>query len=88
MDHDHPDPADLRYYCYAYLLSATFKDCSIILRIVPTEGDHPAKKSITIIDLDVKSVDRLSKWEKLDKKIVDVYSKIAEPTNCVDRGRI
>ena len=84
MDHNHPDPADLRYYSYAYLLSASFKDCSIILRMVPAAEGISDKRSITIIDLDVKGVDRLGKWEKLDRKIVDAYSKISTPTICVD----
>lgn len=78
MDHDHPDAADLRYYCLAYLLSASFKDCSIILRI-PDEGDS----SITVIDLDVKPIERLSKWEKLDQQIVEAYKRAWKPRQCV-----
>jgi inositol-pentakisphosphate 2-kinase len=42
LNHSEPDPANLRYYLLAYLLSATFKDCSIILRLdplVPRAGD-------------------------------------------------
>lgn len=87
MDHDHPDTANLKYYCLAYLLSASFKDCSVILRMVPTkEGPEPWKKSITVIDLDVKSVDRLHKWEKLDQKIVEAYTGLPEPTHCIDQA--
>jgi len=86
MDHDHPDTANLTYYCLAYLLSATFKDCSIILRMAPASDRDTVKDTITVIDLDVKSVDRLSKWHKLDRKIVDVYTGISKPTICVDQG--
>ena len=82
MNHEHPDPADLQYYCYAYLLSASFKDCSIILRMVPSPDGKTLKKSITVIDLDVKGVDRLHKWEKLDRQIVEAYSKISDPVKC------
>jgi inositol-pentakisphosphate 2-kinase len=78
MDHDHPDVANLRYYCLAYLLSASFKDCSIILR-VPEEG----KNSITVIDLDVKPIDRLRKWEQLDQQIVEAYKQAWKPRQCV-----
>ena len=78
MDHDHPDIANLQYYCFAYLLSATFKDCSLILRI-PEEG----RGSITVIDLDVKPIDRLQKWEKLDKEIVEAYKNAWKPKQCV-----
>lgn len=79
MDHAHPDIADLQYYCTAYLLSASFKDCSVILRI---PENRPS--SITVIDLDVKSTDRLKKWEKLDREIVDAYKSAARPVQCID----
>ena len=79
MDHEHPDSANVKYHCMAYLLSASFKACSIILRI-PQQGDP----TVSVIDLDVKPVDRLSKWAKLDREIVDAYSKVSEPANCID----
>ncbi|KAI0748504.1 inositol-pentakisphosphate 2-kinase [Daedaleopsis nitida] len=69
---------ELRYRMAAYLLSASFKDCSIILRMRPGQ-----RGAVTVIDLDVKSIDRLSKWAKLDKEIVDAY-KDMPPRNCVD----
>ena len=78
LDHDHPDIANLRYYCLAYLLSTSFKDCSIILR-VPELG----QSSIFVIDLDVKPIDRLAKWEKLDKQIVDAYRHAGKPRQCM-----
>ncbi|KAJ7074053.1 inositol-pentakisphosphate 2-kinase [Mycena amicta] len=72
------DNNNRRYHILAYLLSATFKDCSIIVRI--PEG------TVTIIDLDVKSIDRLRKWEKLDREIVDAYGRVPEEQRrqCVD----
>ncbi|TCD63299.1 Inositol-pentakisphosphate 2-kinase [Steccherinum ochraceum] len=89
MDHDHPDTANLKYYCLAYLLSASFKDCSVILRMVPVkDGEEPWRKSVTVIDLDVKSVDRLHKWEQLDQKIVEAYIGLPEPTHCIDQTRV
>ncbi|EKM61589.1 uncharacterized protein PHACADRAFT_83082 [Phanerochaete carnosa HHB-10118-sp] len=81
MDHDHPDIADLKYYCLAYLLSATFKDCSIMFRI-PEDG----RGSISVIDLDIKPIDRLQKWEKLDREIVEVYKNAWKPRQCVAVG--
>ncbi|KAH8092504.1 inositol-pentakisphosphate 2-kinase [Cristinia sonorae] len=87
MDHDHPDTANLKYYCIAYLLSASFKDCSIIIRLQPTKDEvEPWRKTITVIDLDVKSMDRLHKWEKLDQKIVAEYAVLTDPKRCVDQG--
>ncbi|KAM0752702.1 DUF941-domain-containing protein [Meredithblackwellia eburnea MCA 4105] len=58
----------------SYLLSATFKDCSIILRIplpVPTASQSSSLKAI---DLDPKPIARLSKYRKLDREIVDSFS--------------
>lgn len=78
MDHDHPDIANLRYYCLAYLLSATFKDCSLIIQ-APDQG----LGAVTIIDLDVKPIDRLDKWGKLDREIVEAYRQAGRPTQCV-----
>ena len=77
------DEDELRYRLQAYLLSASFKDCSVILRMKP--GQAPGQGTITVIDLDVKSVDRLAKWAKLDREIVDAYRGIP-PRDCVDAG--
>jgi inositol-pentakisphosphate 2-kinase len=75
-----PPPADaahLRYHVMAYLLSASFKDCSIILRV--PDG------TATVIDLDPKSVDRLRKWERLDAEIVAAYAAVPDPRVCADQ---
>ena len=77
------DEDELRYRLQAYLLSASFKDCSVILRMKP--GQAPGQGTITVIDLDVKSVDRLAKWAKLDREIVDAYRGIPL-RDCVDAG--
>jgi len=80
-----PRPGELRYYCLAYLLSATFKDCSIMITMPPpVEGGGITQPSIKIIDLDVKSVSRLSKWQKLDQEIVATYASVDLPRVCVD----
>ena len=82
LDHSSPKLTNLRYYIFAYLLSATFKDCSIMLR---TDQRHELgrKGAVTVIDLDPKSVRRLSKWEKLDRDIVRAYTGF-ERKKCVD----
>ena len=82
LDHSSPKLTNLRYYTFAYLLSATFKDCSIMLR---TDQGHELgrKGAVTVIDLDPKSVRRLSKWEKLDRDIVRAYTGF-ERKKCVD----
>ncbi|KAI0807758.1 inositol-pentakisphosphate 2-kinase [Fomes fomentarius] len=85
---------ELRFQMAAYLLSASFKDCSVILRMPPpppprtvaSSGDEEGVRGrVTVIDLDVKSIDRLSKWAELDREIVDAYRRdVAEPRLCVD----
>jgi inositol-pentakisphosphate 2-kinase len=56
-----------RYHLLAYLLSATFKDCSIIIR---GHEDDVRSAAVTIIDLDSKSLGRMGKWESLDRDVV------------------
>jgi inositol-pentakisphosphate 2-kinase len=71
---------ELRYHILAYLMSATFKDCSIILRLASASASpsshlgSPIEESVTAIDLDPKSVRRLEKWRQLDRDIAATYS--------------
>ena len=97
--------AGLRHHCLAYLLSATFKDCSIVIRFIPRPGpseqpsgeagdEHTtgqernphaaAQAEVKLIDLDVKSIKRLAKWEKMDRDIVSAYARVKDPRTCVD----
>ena len=70
LDHSNPLPENLRYYVLAYLLSATFKDCSIIVRLefLRTTQEIPPG-SVAVIDLDPKRMDKLKGWAELDMKI-------------------
>ncbi|TFK76372.1 hypothetical protein BDN72DRAFT_808825 [Pluteus cervinus] len=88
MDHINPSPDNLRYYLLAYLLSATFKDCSVMLRLdllrpgaenVSGEADR-----VKVIDLDPKSISRLRKWEKTDQEI-HLFNADQEPLGCIDQ---
>ncbi|KII88117.1 hypothetical protein PLICRDRAFT_175759 [Plicaturopsis crispa FD-325 SS-3] len=63
----------LAYHNMAYLLSATFKDCSIILCPSRDAADTTAGR-VTIIDLDMKSIARLEKWQQMDQAIATAYS--------------
>jgi inositol-pentakisphosphate 2-kinase len=69
--HSNFSPSNLRYHTLAYLLSASFKDCSFIIH--PQTDDAG---SIKVIDLDIKDVDRIPGWLKLDEKIVKEYAKL------------
>ncbi|KIJ44280.1 hypothetical protein M422DRAFT_30421 [Sphaerobolus stellatus SS14] len=80
------DDSSLRYHLLAYLLSATFKDCSVILRLHP-EGD--IKDTITVIDLDPKELTRLPKWFTLDQEIVRNFVGVAsQHPVCIDGNRL
>ncbi|KAG8952194.1 Inositol-pentakisphosphate 2-kinase [Tulasnella sp. 419] len=86
-----PPIAKLRYYMLAYLLSATFKDCSFMIRfparsLTATASTTTSAPTITAIDLDPKSVTRLAKWEELDREIVDCFIETGygDKRICVD----
>jgi inositol-pentakisphosphate 2-kinase len=88
MDHDQPRTENIRYYLLAYLLSATFKDCSIIVRLEllspGKENDSDAQvEPVHVIDLDPKSLNRLPHWEELDREIVSSYVP-AERKRCIE----
>ncbi len=68
-----PSTSDLRYHILAYLMSATFKDCSVIARFPPRQV-RDSEPNITVIDLEPKSVARLSHWAQLDKEITEAYA--------------
>ncbi|KAL5636489.1 hypothetical protein ACGC1H_000447 [Rhizoctonia solani] len=85
---DPPREEDLRYWLTSYLMSATFKDCSVMLRFPPDKVlpdwtfDNPErdvdKPLMTAIDLDPKSMRRLQKWFDLDREIVVNYAQAVE----------
>jgi len=83
LDHSVPLAPNLRYYTLAYLLSATFKDCSIMIKL-----SHPSDPGqITLIDLEPKSVTKLPQWEKLDATIVQAYAGVQEKL-CIDAWKL
>ena len=76
-----------RYYLLAYLLSASFKDCSIIIR---GHEDDVKSATVTVIDLDSKGIGRMKKWENLDRDVIKCTLEAergieeAEKRVCVD----
>ncbi|KAI9265427.1 inositol-pentakisphosphate 2-kinase [Helicostylum pulchrum] len=67
---------------YEYILSMTFKDCSLMINVTPTvEGNNTSKiitlpnglsfqYDIKVIDTDLKSIDKIPFWFELDQSIV------------------
>ncbi|KAH0830723.1 inositol-pentakisphosphate 2-kinase [Lanmaoa asiatica] len=82
LDHSKLCPENINAYLMGYLLSATFKDCSVIFRIhgKPSVDSH----AVVIIDLDLKGVDRIEKWAHLDRLIVEYYRDTVERKFCVE----
>lgn len=92
LDHLQPKAENIRYYLLAYLLSATVKDCSIIVRtdllqLGKTSSKRKNTDSVTVIDLDPKKMDKLNKWEKLDAEIVNAYHNNGGSKICIDAWR-
>lgn len=71
---DELDPSKLEYFLHAFLLSATFKDCSIIIR--------PSTGKIMIIDTEPKQIKRIEKWRKQNQDMVNGYEE--DGSKCVD----
>lgn len=67
------EPSNLHYHMLAYILSATFKDCSLIIPLNPYDVKA---ENIKVIDLDIKSLNRIPSWLKLDETIIREYAKL------------
>jgi inositol-pentakisphosphate 2-kinase len=78
-----PKIEDVRYHTLAFLLSMSFKDCSVICNLHP-DGEH--LDTVTVIDLDPKTVRKLAQWERIDSEIVRAYAQVPEEKrkHCVD----
>lgn len=72
----------LRQIVLCFLLSATFKDCSLFLSVLETSGDGNAKRKYEtkfhLVDLDPKPIDRLEHYLKLDQEVLEVFRRWKE----------
>ncbi|KAI7892797.1 inositol-pentakisphosphate 2-kinase [Mucor mucedo] len=67
---------------YEYILSMTFKDCSIMINVTPSQATDISDKTIRlanglsfrydvkVIDTDLKSIEKIPYWFELDQSIV------------------
>lgn len=83
----------LRYHILSYLLSATFKDCSIMIMLPGLLNQNfPASSfpsRIVLVDLGPKPVRRLQKWLDQDRDVMQGYAELVgkketEKKECVD----
>lgn len=70
----------LRQSILAFLLSASFKDCSLFISLTPSDAKDADKQEVYqaqfhLVDLDPKPSDRLDHYLELDIKIEEVFSK-------------
>ncbi|GAA5919805.1 hypothetical protein JCM6882_006484, partial [Rhodosporidiobolus microsporus] len=90
---EHPRAAIL-----AYLLSATFKDCSLIVRIpLPSSAStstsassslpQPPPPTVKAIDLDPKPLNRLGKYWRMDREIVSGWGEMLDGLGEDERAR-
>ncbi|KAJ3921031.1 hypothetical protein F5877DRAFT_36831, partial [Lentinula edodes] len=75
-----------------YLLSVTFKDCSIMIMLPVLYESLPTSlfpSQMTLIDLNPMRVERLQKWLEQDRNILQEYtisSQTKSAKTCVDIG--
>jgi inositol-pentakisphosphate 2-kinase len=91
-DFSNLDSSHLRHYLLAYLLSATFKDCSVIVRLnflgIGSNTNTIEPWRVSVIDLEKKSMSRMEKWEELDRQIVQGYLENEQEKRCIDEFRL
>lgn len=70
----------LRTLIIAYLLSASFKDCSMIIKVTQDPNSTNQTKTLNayLVDVDVKSIKRLARYAKLDRDLVDSFVRYTE----------
>jgi len=86
-----PSSPTSRSAVLAYLFSATFKDCSLILRLpLPSSPSssssdspippalRPPHSFLKAIDLDPKPINRLGKYWRMDQEIVASWREMLE----------
>ncbi|BGP38191.1 hypothetical protein JCM10449v2_002120 [Rhodotorula kratochvilovae] len=73
----------------AYLLSATLKDCSLIVRLPPPRaGGDGGGASVKAIDLDPKPIARMGKYARMDGEIVRSWKERLERMDEGEREKV
>ncbi|BGP14116.1 hypothetical protein JCM10213_002414 [Rhodosporidiobolus nylandii] len=73
----------------ACLLSATFKDCSLILRLpLPTPSSEHARASVKAIDLDPEPLARIGKYARMDAEIVESWTGLLDGLEAEERAKV
>jgi inositol-pentakisphosphate 2-kinase len=96
-----PSPTNPRAVVLAYLLSATFKDCSIIVRLPPPSPNDSSTSSpsfsplrprptdtLNAIDVDPKPINRLGKYWRMDQEIVKSWGEMLNSLGADERAKV
>jgi inositol-pentakisphosphate 2-kinase len=69
------EKSSIRNLVIGYLLSASFKDCSIMIKITqdPLSESSEKKLEAYLVDVDVKSIKRLVRYAKLDRELMSSF---------------
>ncbi|BGP14111.1 hypothetical protein JCM10213_002409 [Rhodosporidiobolus nylandii] len=82
-------PTSTRDAVLAYLISATFKDCSLILRLpLPTSAGVHAQASVKPIDLDPKPLARMGKYARMDAEILASWAGLLDGIEAEERAKV
>ncbi|GAA5883389.1 hypothetical protein JCM16303_006725 [Sporobolomyces ruberrimus] len=79
---------DVRHEILSYLLSATFKDCSIIISYSTDPETNGVETKVRAIDLDPKPIGKLGKWFELDNEIVECWGEMVEGLGEEERANL
>jgi inositol-pentakisphosphate 2-kinase len=79
---------DVRHKILSYLLSATFKDCSIIVSYSTDPETNEVEAKVRAIDLDPKPIGKSGKWLELDKEIVECWGEMVEGLGEEERANL
>ncbi|GAA5967378.1 hypothetical protein JCM21900_000350 [Sporobolomyces salmonicolor] len=83
-----PEQQDPRSSILSFLLSATFKDCSIIVRFLRNTATGAVETSVKAIDLDPKPINRLAKYWRMDREILAGWKDMLDALSEEERRRI
>lgn len=85
-----------RQRIYEYVLSMTFKDCSLMINVMKANGEKTHKTielkdgsiyqyDLKVIDTDLKNIEKIPYWYQLDQNIVQnaINTDFVNKRNCV-----
>lgn len=64
---------EMEYKVLLYMISASIKDCSLIVRIDKKPESSKLNCDINIIDFDIKSFNKLETYNKLENKLIECF---------------